>query len=207
MWGCGRLRRDNCTRYWLIAFLAIFAYIIIHSYGTDYKFYIADSLVAIAVITICYLLYRKLHLNNMAFACIGTALVLHTSGAFGFYARPPVPWEWDLTTHVFGFFAVAVWIHGLLNDLAKEEHRKTPWMFFGVIFITMGAGVVVEFLEFGGFARVGFEEGFLGRGPGDIQGDWISGDYWDTIVDLWYNLIGALAGFVIAHFYRNCKNT
>lgn len=194
------MRRDKTTSILFVILLLCFAYIILHSLGTDYQFYIIDSLVAIGITTCCFLLYRQFHLNNLTFACIGIGLLLHTSGAFGFYARPPTPWEWDLTTHVFGIFAITLFAYNIISDLAKPEAKKSPWFFFAVIFVAMGAGIVIEFLEFGGFAMAGFEEGFLGRGPGDIQGDWISGDYWDTIVDLWYNLIGAVVGFVVGHF-------
>jgi len=180
----------------LAAALAFFLFVIAYCVVTDYDYYITDSVAFILLTLFLYVFYRRLHLDSFTFFVLVIAFVLHDLGAFRFYASPPVPFDWDVVTHVFGIFAVTVFLYNLMLSLTEKHHAL---LFFIVILAGLGVGVLIEFVEFVGFLTTGFGEGFLGRGFGDYDPMIVSSDYIDTIQDMLWNLVGAVIGFVAAY--------
>ncbi|MEK6903895.1 MAG: hypothetical protein AABW64_04595, partial [Nanoarchaeota archaeon] len=162
----------------LFSAVLFFAFIIWYSAATDYQYYIADSLVFLLFTFILFFFFRPLQLDTFTFFSLLFAFFLHDLGAFRFYASPPLPLEWDLVTHLFGIFAVTLWISRIVFFL----HRSPSYFsFFLVLLAGLGFGVVIEFVEYTGFALTGFGEGFFGRGFGDFDPRIVSSDYIDTI--------------------------
>ncbi len=181
----------------LVVALAFFLFVIWYCVVTDYNYYIADSLTFIGLIIFLYVFYRKLHLDTFTFCMLAIAFALHDLGAFRFYANPPVPFDWDIVTHVFGVYAATIFLYNIISSLTRGTHHSL--LFFVVILAGLGAGVIIEFIEFYGFITTGFGEGFLGRGFGDYDPNIVSSDYIDTIQDMIWNLVGAVIGFVVAY--------
>ncbi len=177
-----------------------FSYIIWYCIKTEFYYYIADSLIFIGLTIGVFLGYKKLRLNALTFFFIVFGLALHDMGAFRFYASSPLPFEWDIVTHLVGIFAATLLIYNIIRDLTKKDHHA--FVFFIVILAGLGVGVLIEFLEFYGFMTVGFGEGFFGRGFGDFDPSIVSSDYIDTIQDLYWNFVGATLGFIVGFFHE-----
>lgn len=181
----------------LVVALAFFLSVIWYCIVTDYDYYITDSAVFILLTLFLYLFYRRLRLDSFTFFVIVIAFALHDLGAFRFYASPPVPFDWDIVTHVFGIFAATVFLYTILHRITSGI--QNTFLFFIVVLAGLGVGVVIEYIEFYGFITTGFGEGFLGRGFGDYDPAIVSSDYIDTIQDMIWNLVGAVIGFVVAY--------
>jgi len=181
----------------LVVALAFFLFVIGYCVATDYDYYIIDSITFILLTLFLYIFYRRLHLDSFTYLMLVIAMALHDLGAFRFYANPPVPFDWDIVTHVFGIYAVTLFLYNIMLSLTKKHHVL---LFFIVILAGLGVGVLIEFVEFVGFVKVGFGEGFLGRGFGDYDPKIVSSDYIDTIEDLFWNFVGTTIGFMIAFF-------
>ncbi len=177
----------------LLFFLSVLVYCI----ATDYSYYIADSIIFIALTLVLYILYDHLKLDSFTFLMLVIAFALHDMGAFRFYANPPVPFDWDIVTHVFGIYAATLSLYNLILAFAKKTHHSM--LFFLIILAGLGVGVLIEFVEFYGFITTGFGEGFLGRGFGDYDPAIVSSDYIDTMQDMLWNLVGAVVGFVVGY--------
>lgn len=185
---------------WTIFVLSVvfFMYIIYYCIATNFRYYIADSIIFIVFTIILFLFYKQWRLNTLSFFFLVLAFVLHDLGAFKFYAAPPIPIEWDVVTHLVGLFAVGLFVYNLVLERVGKKHHL--FLLFIVIFTAMGIGVMIEFVEFYGFMTVGFGEGFLGHGFGDYDPAIVSSDYIDTIQDLYWNFVGATLGFIVGFF-------
>ncbi len=191
------MKRINEKIIFILANL-IFTYIIWYCIKTNFHYYIADSIIFIILTACLFVFYKQCRLDAVTFFMIVFAFTLHDLGAFRFYANPPLPFEWDIVTHVVGIFAATLFLYNIIVDLAKKKHHS--YVLFVVVLAGLGAGVLIEFLEFYGFMTAGFGEGFLGRGFGDFDPAIVSSDYIDTIQDLFWNFIGATAAFVVGFF-------
>lgn len=184
----------------LVCFATLyFLFIIWYCIITDYSYYIADSIVFLFFTFLLFFFYRPLQLDILTYASLLFAFFLHDLGAFRFYAFSPLPLEWDIITHFFGIFAVALWISRIVFFLHPSP---SLFSFFLALLASLGFGVVIEFVEYAGFAVTGFGEGFFGRGFGDFDPRVLSSDYIDTIQDLFWNFVGATLGLIIG-FLRN----
>lgn len=179
--------------------LLFFAFVILYSYLTDYSYYIFDALFSVILLTLFFFFRSSLHLTPLSYFFLALAFAFHNMGAFRFYASPPVPLRWDVVTHIFGIFAASVALYHLL----RPYFSRKPFAFFFVILLaSLGVGVLIEYVEFIGVLIVGEGEGVLGRGEGDFAfAQWLSADYYDTMIDQINNLLGALFGYLFSSFY------
>lgn len=185
-----------------LAAILFFLFVIVYCIWTNYAYYIADSIIFIGLSIILFVWYKQWRLNAFTFFVLLVGFILHDMGAFRFYASSPLPIEWDVVTHLWGVFAVTLFIYNIVLDLTKKKHHV--FLFFIVILAGLGFGVLIEFLEFYGFMTTGFGEGFFGRGFGDFDPSIVSSDYIDTIQDLFWNFVGATLGFMVG-FFREKK--
>ena len=180
--------------------ILFFLYVIWFCIQTNFRYYVADSVIFALLTLVLYVFYKKWKLNTTTFFFLVLAFALHDMGAFKFYAMSPVPVEWDVITHLVGIFAATLFLYNIVQDLTKRNHHAL--LLFVVILGGLGIGVLIEFLEFYGFMTVGFGEGFFGRGFGDFDPSIVSSDYIDTIQDLFWNFIGATLAFIVAFFHE-----
>ena len=200
-----RNKKSKSTFLIYLAFIAAYIAVIAYSICTNGG-YIFEAIASIVLMSIFFICYEKMNIDNTAFCLAGIGLLLHDAGVFGMYGNPPVPVRWDLITHVTGIFAAAVLIYQMIHE--KFEKNRIM-LFLIVILASLGVGVIIEYIEFGGVLRVGEGEGVLGRGEGDFVAlpGWLSADYLDTLIDQVNNLAGALLGFVFAKMMYKDRRT
>ena len=187
-----------------IAGLTVFLLLIIYSIVVKKIDYINDSIFFIVLISIAYYYYEKLKLTKTTFMLLIIALALHNFGVFGWYGQTPIIIQYDHVTHFIGMLAVAAMIYNILSF--KFPKPSTKAVVIVTILATMGVGAFIEQIEFLGFLSFGEGDGlFYFGGAGDVgvggfgqlelpNFDAIGGGYINTLWDLTYNFLGAIAG-------------
>jgi uncharacterized membrane protein YjdF len=130
-----------------------------------------------------YLLRRRLHLHPLHFLIFGSAMVLHSLGAFGFYQRSFFGLSYDIYVHYYFAFAGT-----FIVFRAFEYHLGLrPWQttLFTIMFI-MGSGAIHEIVEYMSTLMLGEERGMLKT----------TSYRFDTNRDLTNNLLGCLTALI-----------
>jgi len=185
-----------------IASLVIFIFLMILAYLNDVKDYINDGIIIIVLLSLIYFGRDSLKLNNFTFLLISFGFLLHNFGVFGFYNVSPLFIQWDHITHFFGELAMGVFVFNYLDksNMFVYGRLQTFYLCTFAVLAAMGFGIFVEFLEFGGYFFVGEGAGVLGHGLGDINTEFINGEWFNTMFDLIFNFFGALVGVILAYF-------
>ena len=182
--------------------LIVFLSLIIIAFITNVKDYVNDGVILIFLLTLLYLGRSSLKLNVWSYLLIAFGFLLHNFGVFGFYNVSPVFIQWDHVTHFFGELGMGVFVFNYLNKSNFFVNGKLSTFYLCTIAVlaAMGFGVFVEFLEFGGYFFVGEGAGVLGHGLGDINTEFVNGEWFNTMFDLIFNFFGSLVGEVLAYF-------
>jgi uncharacterized membrane protein YjdF len=196
--------------YILIIFLAVMSAIIFFKYQTGW---IKDFISIIILIVALYLLYAKLRITPLAFAFICSALIVHSLGAFGFYAKTPIFFNipYDTLTHFLSTFAATILVADFLSfSLTKSKKFKfNDFIVLLLVFLAaLGIGALFETMEFTGYLAWGHGQGFFQFGSGDYGNLYnadlltqiVGGGYFDTMKDLMINMVGALVGVILSWF-------
>jgi len=204
----------NKKERWFIYlfFMLIYFILTIFSYLMGVQWWI-DSLTAMFLCTVIFLVNRWLKLEKLGFTLFNIALLTHNMGAFGFYN-----WTWGIFAYdsIVHLVSSTVAAYILFNFIARKLHIKKNQrvkhtvidehkviLFFLVIASVAMLGVVVELVEYLGFMYFGPGEGILFVGAGDSGGgDEVAGQYLDTMDDIVVNTIGSIMGVLI---YYNVK--
>jgi len=130
-----------------------------------------------------YLLRRRLNLSAVHYALLCSALLLHMSGALGFYQNSPFPISFDIVVHY--YFALCITLV-LYRALAANYPVLSAWQLTVLtFFILMGLAALHEIMEFSSYLLLGEESGML-----KPQTSYV----WDTARDLTNNLLGTVTG-------------
>ncbi|MEM3126644.1 MAG: hypothetical protein QW331_01060 [Candidatus Woesearchaeota archaeon] len=143
-----------------------------------------DSLVAFAGLYLAYdlYIYKKLSLPAIFLGVLH--LIVHTMNLYGLQIFT-TGYNFDTIIHAFGGFAGAVIFFQLIKNNLKGHYFKTA--IFTITFMAvMGAGAIVEIVEYGGKIFLGEGDGLFFYGLGDY------GDWGNAIQDMLFNGIGAL---------------
>ncbi len=179
-----------------------FGYYAIASGVTDY---VNDAIVSIVVVGVLYKGRKKLGLSAGGLAGVAIAFIFHDLGVFGFYNQSPVVMQWDHITHIIGSaaFMGVVWQY-MKRFVGGEKFQNG--MLYGIMVLTvLGIGVIIEFYEFTGFFIVGEGMGGLGHGLGDIVTELGNSEWFNTMFDMIYNVIGAGAALAVIMVGRKWK--
>ena len=171
-------------------------------------YYAADIFFSIAFTLFLHFAYRFWRLSRPVYALVVLSLTSHLMGIFGWYNTSPIPLSWDHITHGLPMFSFTLLIYGFMHQWMDRKYWKAKtWAIMILVLLSaMGIGAAIENVEFLGFLTVGYGEGalFFG-GAGDVTlpatqaqilKD-IGGGYWNTELDLLWNLAGALAGIIL----------
>ena len=135
-------------------------------------------------------LRRKLDLQPMHYLLFCVAILLHMSGALGFYQHSPFPISFDIVVHFYFAFAVAFLLH---HAIAVNFPLK-PWQVnVTTLLFMMGFGALHEIMEFCSYLLLGEEKGML-KPRTSYQ--------FDTARDLTNNLLGTLLALIIIAIVR-----
>ncbi|MCI0747236.1 MAG: DUF2238 domain-containing protein [Verrucomicrobia subdivision 3 bacterium] len=127
-----------------------------------------------------YFLRERLALYPPHYAMFAAALLLHNLGAFGFYRRRFVGFEFDLFVH-FYFGVVAGCVFYRAFERFYDLNGAKLWL--AVALFTLGVGALHEVIEWSTTLIMGPQRGML-----KLDAD----DPFDTQKDLFNNLAGAL---------------
>ncbi len=174
----------------IAAYLGIMGYAV-KSGVTDY---VNDVVVSIMLITLLYVKRKSFAITPWLLGVFAGALLLHNSGVFGWYNQSPVGIQWDHITHGVGFFAIALIS---LHMGTKKAQMKTRNLLALIVLVNLGIGVLVELYEFTGFLLVGEGQGGLGHGEGDVESILGKSEWFNTMFDFIWNLIGTSTGILV----------
>jgi hypothetical protein len=188
--------------------LLLFVLFIFIGHSINETAYVPDSIGFIIGILFLYYFYDTFNLNLMIYIILILSFIPHSLGVFGFYSSSPITLQWDHFTHLCPLFAFALlFFRTLSSRLTRRLLTKKNFIIFVMVFLAaLGAGAVIETLEFTGFLMLGFGEGGFRFGTGDAFGgevvsatdiDAFGGGWFNTMYDLLWNMAGAFAGLLV----------
>ncbi|MBW3014835.1 hypothetical protein KY330_00270 [Candidatus Woesearchaeota archaeon] len=172
----------------LIAFIIYFLFATVQEATGSNKELIFDKLMTALMFGTLLIQYKRWKFPKTTIIIAVTAIMLHHLKLYGnFYLGIP----FDHIMHFYGAFAFSLLIHHVLKSSFKGFN-----LYLYTILITIGAGAVIEMIEYIGYSTVGEGLGVLGFGAGDF-GEWANSS-WD--------LINNTAGSVFATIIMYIKN-
>jgi hypothetical protein len=182
---------NKFVKYGIFTLLAVFIFLTILSFSTGNLELIGDKFVAIGMLLMALLWYKSFNLS-IPTAIIGAfALILHHLKLYGnVYMGLP----FDRWMHFIATLAIAL----IIFEYFKEHNKNKALSLFAICMISMmvalGAGSIIEIVEFMGYSFLGEGEGLLRYGVGDF-GEWNNACW-----DLMCNTLGAFVGVTIMWF-------
>ncbi|HLC58289.1 MAG TPA: DUF2238 domain-containing protein [Candidatus Nanoarchaeia archaeon] len=200
----------------IICAIAIISFLAIIFYGISVNTtnYVTETIFFIIFTLILIYLFNYLKLDNFTYSILILAMLLHSLGTFGFYAKTPIIIQYDHITHFILTFAFAVPLFKLLKGKITGRHHKRTIIII-VLFFCLGVGALIEQIEFLGYlnsdgARTFFYVGDAGdTGVGGFtqielkEIDAVGGGWLNTMWDLMYNFLGAVMGIIVALIFYN----
>ncbi len=168
--------------------------------------YIADTIFFVVLTLIAFILYKKLDLDLWSYGAFMVALLFHNAGAFGWYNISPLPIQWDHITHITGIFAPTLMLFRFSRRFFSTKAFHNAYVILFTILAALGIGVFVEFYEFAGYFIVGEGVGGLGQGEGDFTTELGESLWLNTMLDMIFNLVGAIFGIGIGFLLRYHKD-
>ncbi|MBN1386173.1 hypothetical protein JW968_04330 [Candidatus Woesearchaeota archaeon] len=176
----------------LLLIILISFYIYASFQGTEW---VIDNIMLMGIALILYAVRKKYQINPYLMVMGSLGILLHGLGTFGWYSTEPFGIRYDHYTHFFGAFVFCLIVFNYLYETARgngiSRGRKLFEIALFSIMISLGFGSIIEITEYVGFRFFGPGEGILFYGTGDF------GEWQNTILDIIFNLIGALFGSMI----------
>ena len=184
---------EGDVSHWLLfisfLFFTLWGILTIYLKQTDFIF---DRFFSAGLVLVIYLFYRYVGLRLGAVAIALFALFLHHLKLYGmfFFGIP-----FDRIMHFTAGLAIAI----LVYDFLRKSNIPSWGVVLIAVFVAMGAGCVMEIIEFIGYSLGGFGEGLLFFGKGDF------GEFNNISWDLINNTLGAIIGAMLAFIYDSWK--
>jgi uncharacterized membrane protein YjdF len=141
-------------------------------------------------------LRRWLHLHPVHYVLFALAVLLHTSGAFGFYQRSNLPLSFDIYVHFYFAFAGTFIVERLIGHhvpaLGPWARRATTVLFM------MGFGAIHEIGEYMSYLVLGEAKGMLKPS---------TSYFFDTQRDLTNNLLGTITALIAIAIVRQMRSS
>lgn len=193
--------KTRTTHYSYALFVSFFLYIIAFALRKGDGHYIKDAVLFIIFITLFYIFFDKLNLNNFAFFFLGTVMAMHGMGRFGFFDYSRFQFwifPWDTLTHFFASIAISLALFMAIKNVKMSYGFKI----FLVLMASIGIATLGEYVEFFGAIKAPEGRGLFATEAGPTPIPWFSEDYWDTMKDLVINAAGSLVGIAGWHVFR-----
>lgn len=134
---------------------------------------------------VIFFLLRKLSLAPLHYAIVCSAMILHMSGAFGFYQQSPFPFSFDILVHYYFAFAITFPLHRFF----ATHIRLRPFHIAVLTFLVMmGLAALHEIMEYSSYLLLGEDTGMLKP---------TTSYFFDTQRDLLNNLLGTLTALAL----------
>lgn len=151
--------------------------------GVGFKVYAVSVL---AVVVVLWLALRRHEFPVWAIAVLQLSFMGHVAGRMvvldgqELYRATVLGFPGDKLVHAFNSLAAAAFVTALFRRL---RFRLRGWEGFVVVMVVSGGGALVEIIEYGGFLLLPVTH---------------VGDYSNNMQDLIANLLGAIAGWLVA---------
>ena len=182
--------------------MLVFAAFLVYAYVSGVRDYINDSIVSMLLVSLVYLLRKRLAITPAALGLVAFSFVLHNSGVFGWYNVSPIGVQWDHVTHIVGFVGVGLAGMQYGSRWLTRNRVENIIVLVMVMLAGIGVGVFIEFYEFAGFFIVGEGLGGLGHGEGDVTTEIGNSEWFNTIFDLIFNVVGVIIGVLLYKIMR-----
>jgi uncharacterized membrane protein YjdF len=140
-----------------------------------------------------FFLRNRLHLHPLHYLLFTLAILLHMSGAFGFYQHSPFYGSFDCYVHFYFAFAVSFMLHRYFAQTMPVK----PWFVYALtLMFMMGFGALHEVMEYCSYLLLGEEKGMLKP---------TTGYFLDTSRDLTNNFLGTLTALVIIFIFAHAR--
>lgn len=192
----------------LITIMSMIVFLLLIGYEWSHGVYeyIADTIFFIILTLMLLALYKKLDLDLWSYAAFIIALLFHNAGTFGWYNISPLPIQWDHITHITGIAAPTLILFRFSRRFFRATTFHNAYVILFTLLAALGIGVFVEFYEFAGYYIVGEGVGGLGQGEGDFTTELGESLWLNTMLDMIFNVIGALVGIGIGILLRYHKD-
>jgi uncharacterized membrane protein YjdF len=148
------------------------------------KTYYFAPLFLVPVVWIGFFARRALVLHPVHYALLCLAILLHMTGAYGWYQRSPLPHSFDIYVHFYFAFAAAF----AVEQIIARRLQWNPWAARGAtIIVIMAIGALHEVMEYATL--------YLGDESAMLKPDSYA---WDTNRDLTNNLLGCVLALLIS---------
>ncbi len=162
--------------------IVIFVVVAIIDFFTKSQWFF-DSLVAFAGLFLAYDLYKWRKISLEAVFLMALHLIIHTMNLYG-VGIFNTGYKFDALIHGFGGFVAALIFFQLIKNNLKGHYFRTA-IFIITILAALGAGSIIEVVEYGGKIFLGEGDGLFFYGVGDY------GDWGNAIQDMVFNGVGA----------------
>ena len=206
--------RKKIDKYIAAIGIIIFMVLIALGYLVGVAGFVNDSIIFIVLILFFYFTFNKWNLSSSVFVFLILSLVPHCLGIYGFYFESPIFIQWDHLTHFMPIMAFSMLIFRFLRPYMDDEFFSFRTIFVLMIVISAAAGIgtYIEHAEFFGFLANGFGDGAFAFGAGDAlpgqivtsveEIDAFGGGWFNTMLDLIWNNLGAAAGVIIMSIFE-----
>jgi len=183
----GIKKKENRATHWIL--FLVFLFFIVWGFIAIFNAheYIFDRFFSAALVLLLFGFYKimKLRFGVTLFALF--ALVLHHLKLYGnFYLGMP----FDRIMHFTAGIALGLIAYDYLRQ--RTDMKRIEIAIIAVL-IAMGAGAIMEIIEFVGYSVFGEGEGLLFFGKGDF-GEWFNAS-WDML----NNMFGAIGGVIFGY--------
>jgi uncharacterized membrane protein YjdF len=141
-----------------------------------------------------YFLRRRIFLHPLHYALFTLAILLHMTGAFGFYQHSPFYLSFDIYVHFYFAFAVTFMLHRLFGRMIPARR----WFIFAMsLMFMMGFGALHEIMEYMSYLLLGEAKGMLKPS---------TSYFFDTQRDLTNNLLGTITALLVIAIFKPAAN-
>jgi len=145
-----------------------------------------------------YFIYRKLKMHLSIFILFNLFFIMHVAGG-GLYFNGIRLYDiyfsflrYDNIVHFFGSFIVVLLLFNLISIFLNQQKKYSNLcLFFILLLMTIGIGTVIELLELIGVLFFNASKSV--------------GDYLNNVLDLFFNMLGALIGSLFTIFFYKKK--
>lgn len=220
MWGKLALKEkllDKSSLYF-IGFMLFYGVQFVLSYFFDGWAPPHDLLMAILILFVVFVLHLILRFKSVVPILIGIGFVPHILGLYWIfpiysggglgtlYGAPQLGYHYDWFVHGFAMFCYTIAFLYMTYPYFMKGFKSTFITIILVLFFMQGVGALNEQMEYVGYEMLGYGEGFLEFGDGDISPD--AGPWQNASMDMVSNFIGSILGMLaffivrIRLFYR-----
>jgi len=200
----GRPMKSNPMRSALFAAWILFAVVVALAFFLDHRIWALDASVIGLVMGGVYLLRRTLNLTLFIFILIVGVGLAHSFAVTGLYGMSFFGVEYDSYIHTY-----ATIVLGIASYHYMRKFRVSVFEAAAVgLLLTMGLGLLNEFVEFAGYRIGGRGEGLFLLGPGDIGAE---NAFENLMTDFLHDFYGGAVGVSLSllwHvFHRRGRRT